>query len=207
MKPASVRAWKRVHTWTSLVCTLFLFLLCLTGLPLIFHEDIDRALGQRAVPDQAVASAPLLPLDRLMEIARTDRPGEVVRFATPVKGEPMWNMEMGASVDSMKLTSIVTIDAHTGRIMRVGDRIRSPVMQFIKDLHTELLMDQLGELFLGVIALCFLASIISGVVVYAPFMRRLGFGTVRVTRGRRLYWSSASPASSTRCRSRLPSIG
>jgi uncharacterized iron-regulated membrane protein len=188
MKPASVRAWKRVHTWTSLVCTLFLFLLCLTGLPLIFHEDIDRALGQRAVPDQAAASAPLLPLDRLMEIARTDRPGEVVRFATPVKGEPMWNMEMGASVDSMKLTSIVTIDARTGRIMRVGDRIRSPVMRFIKDLHTELLMDQPGELFLGAIALCFLASIISGVVVYAPFMRRLEFGTVRVTRGRRLYW-------------------
>jgi uncharacterized iron-regulated membrane protein len=188
MTPRSVRVWKDVHTWTSLVCTLFLFVLCLTGLPLIFHEDIDRAFGQIAVPDHAATSAPLLPLDRLMEIARADRPNEVVRFATPVQGEPLWNMEMAASVASMKLTSIVTIDARTGRIMRVGDRIRSPAMQFIKDLHTELLMDQPGELFLGAIALCFLASIISGVVVYAPFMRRLDFGTVRTTRARRAYW-------------------
>lgn len=127
-------------------------------------------------------------LDRLIEIARAERPYEVLRFATAVRDAPLWNMEMGASIESMKLTSIVTIDARTGRIMRVGDRLRSPVIQFIKDLHTELLMGQPGMLFLGLIALCFLASIVSGVVVYGPFMRRLDFGTIRDARARRLYW-------------------
>src|SRR5262249_53742031 len=157
----------RVHKWTSLVCTLFLLLLCVTGLPLIFHEEIDRALGQRAAPDPAAAaSMPSLSLDRLIEIARKERPDEAVRFATAVPGEPLWNMEMGPSVASRKLSAIVTVDARTGRIMRVGDRVRSPAMQFIKDLHTELLMDQSGMLFLGAMGLCFVASIVSGVVVY-----------------------------------------
>ena len=109
------------------------------------------------------------------------------RFATAVPGEPLWNMEMGTSVESRKLTAIVTIDARTGKIMRTGDRIRSPAMQFLKDLHTELLLDQPGMLFLGFIGLCFVASIISGVVIYAPFMRRFDFGTVRRIR-RRVYW-------------------
>jgi uncharacterized iron-regulated membrane protein len=171
------------------VCTIFLLVLCLTGLPLVFQEDIDTAFGQRGALDPAAdASAPHLPLDKLIEIARQARPNEALRFATAVRDKPLWNMEMGASVESMKLTSIVTIDARTGRIMRIGERLRSPVIQFIKDLHTELLMGQPGMLFLGVIALCFIASIVSGVVVYGPFMRRLDFGTVRNKRTRRLYW-------------------
>jgi hypothetical protein len=42
MKPATLRAWSKVHTWSSLICTLFLLMLALTGLPLVFHDEIDR---------------------------------------------------------------------------------------------------------------------------------------------------------------------
>jgi uncharacterized iron-regulated membrane protein len=48
-------------------------------------------------------------------------------------------------------------------------------------------MEQPGMLFLGFIGLCFLASIISGVVLYRPFMRRLPYGTLRIEKRRR-YW-------------------
>ena len=33
MKTTTLRRWSFVHTWTSLVCTAFLLLLALTGLP------------------------------------------------------------------------------------------------------------------------------------------------------------------------------
>ena len=105
MAPNTVRIWKRVHTWTSLVCTLFLLILCVTGLPLVFQEDIDQAFGQRAGPDPAAdAAAPHLDLDRLIAIARAAKPNEALRFATAVRGKPLWNMEMGTTVESMKLT-------------------------------------------------------------------------------------------------------
>ena len=41
MTRASIMIWAAVHKWTSLVCTAFLLMLCLTGLPLIFHDEID----------------------------------------------------------------------------------------------------------------------------------------------------------------------
>ena len=41
MKHSTIKAWVKVHKWTSLVCTAFLLMLCLTGLPLIFHDEID----------------------------------------------------------------------------------------------------------------------------------------------------------------------
>ena len=45
-----------------------------------------------------------------------------------------------------------------------------------------------GELFLGGMALLFVVAIVSGVVIYGPFMRKLDFGTVRTGRSRRLKW-------------------
>ena len=45
MSPNAVRAWSWVHKWTSLVCTVFLLMLCVTGLPLVFSHEIDDILG------------------------------------------------------------------------------------------------------------------------------------------------------------------
>lgn len=50
MKARTVRVWSVVHTWTSLISTVFLLLLCLTGLPLIFHHEIDELLGYAPAP-------------------------------------------------------------------------------------------------------------------------------------------------------------
>ena len=187
MTPRSIRVWKDVHKWTSLVCTLFLLMLCVTGLPLIFHEELDRALGATAAPDSVASDTPMLSLDRIMEIGRAQRPTEAITFAVPDDDDPVWHLFFASALNSPKVTAAVSIDGHTGRILRVGDSTRSPVTKFIKDLHTELFLDEKGMLFLGAIGLLFVVAIVSGVVVYGPFMRRLDFGTMR-PRTRRLYW-------------------
>jgi len=45
-----------------------------------------------------------------------------------------------------------------------------------------------GELFLGCMAMLFVVALVSGAVVYGPFMRRLGFGTARKDKSRRVRW-------------------
>ena len=45
-----------------------------------------------------------------------------------------------------------------------------------------------GKLFLGFMGLLLLVAIVSGVVLYSPFMRKLEFGTVRRERRPRLKW-------------------
>ncbi|WP_312930450.1 PepSY domain-containing protein, partial [Stutzerimonas nitrititolerans] len=45
MQASALRRWGWVHKWSSLVCTLFILLLCLTGLPLIFSHEIDHLTG------------------------------------------------------------------------------------------------------------------------------------------------------------------
>ena len=47
MKSSTIRRWSFIHTWTSLVCTLFMLMLALTGLPLIFHHELEHLLGAK----------------------------------------------------------------------------------------------------------------------------------------------------------------
>ena len=42
---ARLRIWVWIHKWSSLACTLFLLVTCLTGLPLIFHDELDEWLS------------------------------------------------------------------------------------------------------------------------------------------------------------------
>ena len=46
MKTTSIRRWSQVHTWASLICTLFLLLLALTGLT---PDALRDGLGDPAV--------------------------------------------------------------------------------------------------------------------------------------------------------------
>ncbi|HJR33030.1 MAG TPA: PepSY domain-containing protein, partial [Pseudomonas sp.] len=80
MKSKTIRRWSAVHTWTSLICTVFLLLLALTGLPLIFHHEIDHLLGDAPEVKEMPADTPHLNLQQLVEAAEKHRPGEVIQY-------------------------------------------------------------------------------------------------------------------------------
>ena len=55
----STKSWSWLHRWSSLVCTAFMLLLCLTGLPLIFHHEIAHTLGRAVEPAPMPMDAPM----------------------------------------------------------------------------------------------------------------------------------------------------
>jgi uncharacterized iron-regulated membrane protein len=61
-------------------------------------------------------------------------------------------------------------------------------MYVMLKLHVDLFAGLPGKLFLGLMGMLLVLAIVSGVVLYGPFMRRLEFGTVRRDQSRRLKW-------------------
>jgi uncharacterized iron-regulated membrane protein len=188
----SVRLWFLVHKWTSLVCTAFLLMLCLTGLPLIFHEEIDYLtedapqLGMPGVGSSGEAPG-LLTLDAMLARALAARPGEVPVFMAFDNDQPSMTITTAPRPDSpAKDMTIQSFDRSTG--LSLGEEDDGGVMHFLLELHTDMFLGLPGMLFLGAMGVLFFAAIVSGVVLYAPFMRKLDFGTLRVSRSRRLKW-------------------
>lgn len=187
MRVATIRAWSWVHKWTSLVCTVFLMMLCITGLPLIFHDEIDAALNPESwAPEQP--SAQRISLDEIVTGALALRNKEVPIFMSFDTDRPVVNVTSGPRADApASRMHFASFDHTSGAPLPVRDA-GGTIMDFILQLHTDMFLGLPGMLFLGFMGLLFVASVVSGVVLYVPFMRRLAFGTVRRRQSRRVRW-------------------
>jgi uncharacterized iron-regulated membrane protein len=81
----------------------------------------------------------------------------------------------------------VAVDARTAQVVGQPPTDEGFMYVMLK-LHVDLFAGLPGKLFLGFMGLLLLVAIVSGVVLYAPFMRKLAFGTVRRERRPRLKW-------------------
>ena len=185
MKASTIRAWSWVHTWSSLVSTLFLLMLCITGLPLVFTHEIEHwLLDETWAP--ANPDGERLDLDQVLDVALSRHPGEVPAFMSFDTDRPVVNVTSRAPDAPAGVYTFQPIDQTSGEAAPLV--AGHPVMEFILQLHTDMFLGLPGMLFLGLMGLMLVAAVVSGVVLYAPFMRRLPFGTVRQERSARTRW-------------------
>jgi uncharacterized iron-regulated membrane protein len=186
VKARSVRIWTVVHKWTSLVSTVFLLLLCLTGLPLIFHHEIDELLGY-AVPQDSVLSGEKATVDRIAEAALAHDSGKVLQYIAWDKDDPSaviayTNGSRNGDPDDAVVRAFGAYSALPLGLVGTG-----PMLIVLK-LHTDMFAGMPGKLFLGGMGVLLLVAVVSGVALYWPFTRRLDFGTIRHARTRRVMW-------------------
>ncbi|MCP1197084.1 PepSY domain-containing protein [Acetobacter senegalensis] len=208
MTTRALRRWFVVHKWTSLVCTLFLLIVCVTGLPLLFSEQIwDTFVGDDDPPYEVLPpGTPNVSLDVIVEKARALYPGQIITRVNPDDDEPAVLISMAPSWQALKDDENypdrnsghwIKFDARTARVIEQSRPANAPqeprtwtgiIMGICNQLHTSLFAGLSGSLFLGLMGGLFVASLVSGTVLYGRFMKRLPFGSVRRDRARRLTW-------------------
>jgi len=184
----TVKGWYRIHKWSSLICTAFLLMACATGLPLIFGDELRTLLEPHVPPASVAPGSPTASIEKMVAVAQE-------KFPTLHPFNVYWdddeprlfvNMSPSASPKDGDFKSAI-FDVHTGRLLETPQD-RFSFVSFCLRLHMELFVGLPGELFMGVMALSFVFSLISGALVYGPFMRRLRFGTYRSEAAPRTRW-------------------
>jgi uncharacterized iron-regulated membrane protein len=160
-------------------------MLCVTGLPLVFTHEIEHVLMEKAWTP-ARPDGPKLTLDQVLETALARKPGEVPAFMSFDEDRPVVNVTSVQPGGKAGVYSFQPIDQTSGD--PAPPVAGHPVMEFLLQLHTDMFLGLLGMLFLGAMGLLLIAALVSGVVLYAPFMRRLPFGTVRASKRARTRW-------------------
>lgn len=188
MNLSSIKVWFAVHKWTSLVCTAFALLLCVTGLPLIFAHEIDHALGHAADAPPVEPGTPRASLDAILADAQARRPSDALQFVVRDPEEPeLVFVRLGHTVDAQEASAFYTYDARTGELLSEYP-LNEGVMNVLLRLHVDMFAGLPGTLFLGSMGLLLVASIVSGVALYGPYTLKLPFGTVRRNRSARIRW-------------------
>lgn len=188
LSATTVRRWYRTHKWTSLICTAFLLMSCITGLPLVFQDELEPLIEPHTMAVNAPPGTPDASLDRMVAEAETHFPGLKPLFVAYDDDEPRVFVTLAPSLDPRppEVRSLV-FDRHTGKTL---DALK-PGKTFLSvclELHREIFAGVAGELLIALMGLLFVVALVSGAVVYGPFMRRLNFGTVRTNGNRRIYW-------------------
>jgi uncharacterized iron-regulated membrane protein len=187
MTPVTVRRWAWIHKWSSLVCTVFMLLLCLTGLPLIYHHEIDHLLGNAIEAPKMAPNTPKADLDAVIAAGKARYPNKLVMYMSQEADErDIWYLTMGDHPTDEAFKS-VAVDARTATVL-AEPSFEGTFLGVMFHLHVDLYAGLWGKLFLGFMGLLLVVAIISGVVLYAPFMRKLDFGEVRRARGPRVKW-------------------
>src|SRR5262245_9857637 len=128
----TLRRWAFVHKWTSLVCTLFLLVFCLTGLPLIFKDGLRDLLSDE--PPYAVlpADTPLTNLDGLVAEAKRRRPDHLVWFVFVDDDEPQIVVGMLPSANAPPAQARrLRFDARTGEFLKEIGPGRTRTLPFL----------------------------------------------------------------------------
>ncbi|WP_229487531.1 PepSY-associated TM helix domain-containing protein [Pseudoduganella lutea] len=164
-----------------------MLLLCITGLPLIYHHEIGHLLGTEVEAKPMPAGTPKASMDAIVAAGMAAYPGKKMMYAFQEADEPnLWHLTLGdhGTDENYKATAV---DARTAEVLPTP-QFEGSFMSVMFHLHVDLYAGLWGKLFLGLMGLLLLVAIVSGVVLYAPFMRKLEFGTVRRARTNRTKW-------------------
>jgi len=166
-----------------------MLMLCITGLPLIFHHEIDDLLHEEVPAAQVPPGSPKADLDLLVRNALAQVPGQVPHFLIWDHDDPnALFVSVGSSITANPVDNrLVRMDVHTGAFLDAPD-VSGRFTYIMLRLHADMFAGLPGKLFLGLMGILFCVAIISGIVLYAPSMRKLRFGAYRRDRPRIVRW-------------------
>jgi uncharacterized iron-regulated membrane protein len=195
--------WYKIHRWISLICSIFFLLLCITGLPLLFKNEIH----DWNLLEKETHSTPI-PYERLWEAADKGKTiiessylNKVVKSISSQakKGQllfrvqdknsketPAVRMSMGGEQIAYEIQT-GTLHLHDMNAEAVKYPFVKNFMHWMHSLHMRMGLGNAGMIFLALMCFLSLVSIISGIWIYAPFMRETAFGMIGRTNAR-TFW-------------------
>lgn len=166
------RLWLRrvnfqLHLWLSLLLTLYLLIIGLTGSLLVFREELENLAGVNPWYKLKLPEAQANLTDVLQTIHRTYPTIQIVSISTPTKAEPVFLTTLQSRSGRIAIAS----DAATGKILGPLARKRS-WLNFVQDLHITLLLGPKGRAINGVGGAFLLLINITGLVIWWPGLSR-----------------------------------
>ena len=177
------KRWLQVHLYLGLFAGAILAVVGLTGSILVFFEELQEILNA----EQIVISAPpesqrnLLPLDEIIASAETVKPKGSKFYSIYYPREPEFAYKLQYRVrapeqDNNGSGYYIFVNPYSAKVTGVqfwyfadGKRYWGiPFVSFIMQLHYCLLLGDMGEMAVGILAALSIISVLSGLILWWP---------------------------------------
>ncbi|PEJ58571.1 hypothetical protein CN601_16390 [Bacillus sp. AFS017336] len=156
-----------LHLVCSLVFGLFIIAVCATGSVLVFGDQIEHVLNPQYF--KPASSERNVGINEAEKIFLDNYKGfEISRMDVPSKLSNVYHANMSKGHNEID----AYVDPSNGKLLGNFDREASFV-SFVKDLHTHLLLDDIGETIIGIVAIAFILILITGIYLWYPGIKRM----------------------------------
>lgn len=171
----------KVHKWLGLAAALFLLLQATTGVMLVYRAELVALFsGASQVPGDTGGSV----LSQALSAGRKDYPKyRLTRLDFPAATVGVYLLHL-QNLDSGDVIHVV-MDPASGKLT---EPFIAKLMAWLFAWHHEVFAGQTGTWLVGLLGLLLLAGVLTGLIIWWPGLRRLGWG-LRV--------STAGPATRT----------
>lgn len=173
------KLWLKLHLWLGLGLGFFLGLIGLTGSVLVFWHEIDHALNP-ALYQASTNAGTQQSMDAIMAAAESAAPlGWAASWTdAPIDSASTYLVSFGyqqpTADDDQAISLTIAVDPYTAKV--VGKRVfyhawnplRSCLVGFFFKLHYALFLGQTGTALVGVLAVLFIVSTLSGLILWWP---------------------------------------
>lgn len=192
MRNETIRHYKAVHTWTGILCGLFLFVAFYAGALTVFAPSLTRWATPETLP-----ATPLEQVDGLIARAMEQVPLTREQFRIRLdetEGNAAWVSwpKNGPASPRDKVPEVGAVLAADGSLTIV-DLPHRELGEFIDTLHRTagLPVDvELGSMFMGVVSALYFVALVSGLIVLLPSLIKDLF-VVRLGKNVKRFWLDA----------------
>ncbi len=165
----------QIHLWCGIAVGLFTVIVGASGSVLVYREALDRWLAPHLL--QTTVGRPSISADRVLEQVAQSNPKWKVKEIDLKPSGTSWLVRLE---QEHKTERLLYIDPSTGTLL--GERgPRQGLIDWIGDLHINLLSGSIGRLVNGVFGTALFILCISGVVIWWP-------GRAHIRRSIKLHW-------------------
>lgn len=182
----------RLHTYVGIFVALHFVIFALSGLALLFKDEIQSTTGTVAHSATSVgvrthhdlAESYSVILSNIHAAFPTDRP---LALFTDEKNLNEIQVRLGANGETkLRGARRAIYELKSGLRITEPTKAGSGFFEWTLQIHRELFLGSTGKLYVGVLGLLYVFVLVTGFMIYGKFMKNREFGSVRVDRLPRL---------------------
>lgn len=166
--------WLRIHRWLGLAIGIFFLIASGTGAILVYEDELDAWINRDAWPVTPGDVGP----ERVLATVESVLPGELRGLRFPLDREPVYRADV-LTLEGRR--EVISIDPGTGEVVE-PKRSLNRVMFYIRITHTSLASGPWGRRIVLTSTWLALVSLVTGVILWWPGIRRMLRGMVVRTR-------------------------
>lgn len=180
--------FKRLYQWhrrLGLFLLIHLLILIGTGSVLIFRHELEGITRkQSSAPNKEAASASVsspLPYQAIIDQITQQYPNDRLLSFFVDENDPNY-LQVRLGINGSKKfrgARKIQLDRYGKIITTTHQAEANTLLEQLLILHREFFLGSFGKIYVGFIGLLFLLSLISGLIIYGPLMKKLYFGLLR----------------------------